>query len=424
MKKKFLLSAILTIALLAVVVIAVSSMRFANVDAPWGLVDENSTRTREVGAECLRYADGPESGVLNPDATDQSFLIRTGVPGVQGTDTSGWNQVRYGRPGIYLTPGSGWNGSDCEPYYQEYLLDPKIYEPTSTVFHYQSGIAFDGVDSMSGDYGLQTPFPVGKLCHINNQVAVNNDFNNVTANLKFYGVQCAPGETLVNALGTPIPEGSINLDYPYNIEFDETTNSGDCEYTSPYQPIQTPCPDAIIPGQLPANSFYCKAANSDIILEYNVALLGYIPVDENASCVGTEFDEDEIRGVFISDENSVNCACLWAQVQDFIPSAVEMNFFNAEGGTEKIVLRWQTALETDNIGFNIYRSTNAIFEDAEKLNPTLIESLVPAGSTYGADYQFVDDTANPYTRYYYWLEDVDINGTTTLHGPRNAEWVE
>ena len=30
---------------------------------------------------------------------------------------------------------------------------------------------------------------------------------------------------------------------------------------------------------------------------------------------------------------------------------------------------------------------------------------------------------NPYTRYY-WLEDVDITGTTTLHGPRNAEWAQ
>jgi hypothetical protein len=374
----------------------------------------DATGTGAIGADCLRYADGPESGVLNPNAENQSFLIKTGQPGVQGTDTFGWNQVRYGRP-----EQSGWTSSNCVPKKNNQSI------PTSTVFHFQSGLAFDGVDSMSGsNYGLQTPFPVGKLCHINNPVFSTNKFNNVTANLKFYGVQCAPGETLVNAAGTPIPEGSIILDYPYNIEFDETTNSGKCKYTSPYQPTETKCPDAIIPGQLPANSFYCKAANSDIILEYNVGLLGYIPVDENASCVGTEFDEDEIRGVFISDENSVNCACLWAQVQDFIPSAVEMNFFNTEGGTEKIVLRWQTALETDNIGFNIYRSTNAIFEDAEKLNPTLIESLVPAGSTYGADYQFVDDTANPYTRYYYWLEDVDINGTTTLHGPRNAEWVE
>lgn len=421
MKKKFLLSAILTIALLAVVVIAVSSMRFASVDSPWGMVDENAGSGR--GAECLRYADGPESTVLNPDAENQSFLIRTGVPGVQGTDTFGWNQVRYGWPAIYLTPTNNNINYDCEPYYT--VNRTRVYFPTSTVFHLQSGIAFDGVDSMSGsDYGLQTPFPVGKLCHINNPVASTNKFYNVTANLKFYGVQCAPGETLVNALGTPIPEGSINLDYPYNIEFDETTNSGDCEYTSPYQPIQTPCPDAIIPGQLPANSFYCKAANSDIILEYNVALLGYIPVDENASCVGTEFDEDEIRGVFISDENSVNCACLWAQVQDFIPSAVELNFFIANGENESVVLEWETAFETDNLGFNIYRSANGSFEDAEKLNPTLIESLVPTGSTYGADYQFVDATANPFVTYYYWLEDVDVNGETELHGPVFTEWID
>jgi len=82
-------------------------------------------------------------------------------------------------------------------------------------------------------------------------------------------------------------------------------------------------------------------------------------------------------------------------------------------------LDWATATETDNFGFNLYRATE--LEGLKtKLNDEMIPSLVAPGSPYGAEYNFVDETAEPGVLYYYWLEDVDLSMITTLHGPVEA----
>jgi len=53
-----------------------------------------------------------------------------------------------------------------------------------------------------------------------------------------------------------------------------------------------------------------------------------------------------------------------------------------------------------------------------KINP----SLIPAeGSpTNGATYQYVDNDVKNRRTYYYKLEDIDLNGTSTMHGPVSA----
>jgi hypothetical protein len=43
------------------------------------------------------------------------------------------------------------------------------------------------------------------------------------------------------------------------------------------------------------------------------------------------------------------------------------------------------------------------------------------GSPVGGSYQFLDETAEPGAPNYYWLEDVDLYGQTTLHGPVAAK---
>jgi hypothetical protein len=42
------------------------------------------------------------------------------------------------------------------------------------------------------------------------------------------------------------------------------------------------------------------------------------------------------------------------------------------------------------------------------------------GSTQGASYTFDDTQVAPGQTWYYWLEDVDLNGATSLHGPVSA----
>jgi hypothetical protein len=70
----------------------------------------------------------------------------------------------------------------------------------------------------------------------------------------------------------------------------------------------------------------------------------------------------------------------------------------------------------DNLGFNLYRAERPN-GTKNKINEALIPANVPPGSPAGAVYDYVDLDLAPRHGYWYWLEDVDINGRTMLHGP-------
>lgn len=102
-------------------------------------------------------------------------------------------------------------------------------------------------------------------------------------------------------------------------------------------------------------------------------------------------------------------------------TAVELARFEAtEVAADHVDLEWETITETNNLGFNLYR-VNYYFLGGkwEKLNDTLIPGQMPGLST-GAVYNWRDQTVSSRTYYGYWLEDVDFDGTVTLHGPVNV----
>jgi hypothetical protein len=111
------------------------------------------------------------------------------------------------------------------------------------------------------------------------------------------------------------------------------------------------------------------------------------------------------------------------EVEDYFfqnnPTAVELLSFTATGTKGAIVLDWETATEVNNAGFNLYRGTRAD-RPRTKLNAELIPSNVYPGSPIGTRYQYTDTALKPRVTYYYWLEDVDIYGVATLHGPARA----
>jgi hypothetical protein len=92
---------------------------------------------------------------------------------------------------------------------------------------------------------------------------------------------------------------------------------------------------------------------------------------------------------------------------------VELTSFTGEGGAGLAVLRWSTATETDNLGFWVWRSSEADGEYA-KVNESLMKG---AGTTVEPQhYSFTDDALDAGT-YFYKLEDVGASGVTQLHGP-------
>ncbi|MCB9143055.1 MAG: hypothetical protein H6646_12375, partial [Anaerolineales bacterium] len=96
-----------------------------------------------------------------------------------------------------------------------------------------------------------------------------------------------------------------------------------------------------------------------------------------------------------------------------IPTAVTLADFAATSDGSVVAVTWQTVSELDNTGFNLYRSQSPAAPD------TLL-AFVPSqgpGSPQGFDYLYQDDTVAPGETYWYWLEDVDVSGVATMHGP-------
>ncbi len=85
--------------------------------------------------------------------------------------------------------------------------------------------------------------------------------------------------------------------------------------------------------------------------------------------------------------------------------AVELSTFTAATTTDGIALKWRTESEVNNIGFNVYRSEK---KDGKFVKIGFVEG---AGSTgMPTDYEFVDKTAKQGQVYYYYLEDIDVEG--------------
>ncbi len=96
------------------------------------------------------------------------------------------------------------------------------------------------------------------------------------------------------------------------------------------------------------------------------------------------------------------------------PTQVKLSAFFIDYETDAVVIHWETASEVDHWGFNIYRDSRDEFDRSRafKVNQELIQGKSP--------YRFFDRSADRITTYYYWLEDISLNGVRTLHGPISA----
>jgi len=79
-----------------------------------------------------------------------------------------------------------------------------------------------------------------------------------------------------------------------------------------------------------------------------------------------------------------------------------------------INIEWETDIEIDTAGFDLYRSISSV-EGFEKLNL----DLIPASDDplTGSSYTYSDENVIPGETYYYLVVDVDVNGSRNQHGP-------
>lgn len=98
-------------------------------------------------------------------------------------------------------------------------------------------------------------------------------------------------------------------------------------------------------------------------------------------------------------------------------AAVTITALTAKAAVGQIVLRWKTATEINNSGFNLLRSSSP--NGAYAKIAGLIPSATP-GSILGADYSYADSSVAPGETYFYKLEAVERSGAKEQFGPVSA----
>jgi hypothetical protein len=81
-----------------------------------------------------------------------------------------------------------------------------------------------------------------------------------------------------------------------------------------------------------------------------------------------------------------------------------------------VKLTWVTETETSLSGYYVLRS-----ETADLANAVKVSQLIDATNTSSTQtYNHIDNEVAPETTYYYWLESVEMNGSSVYHGPTNV----
>jgi len=93
---------------------------------------------------------------------------------------------------------------------------------------------------------------------------------------------------------------------------------------------------------------------------------------------------------------------------------VELSSFTATvNAYHNVQLQWVTQSETNVMGFRIYRGSLEALSTAE-----LLPAFIPATNTSQVQYYlFTDEELSQPGIYYYWLENVDLDGGSNIYGP-------
>ena len=109
------------------------------------------------------------------------------------------------------------------------------------------------------------------------------------------------------------------------------------------------------------------------------------------------------------------CRILWLLCGLLALAGLALGYRTVVAPTEAVVIvEWTTASEVDTAGFNLYRS-----ESPDGPFARINDHLIPASPDplLGGSYAFTDSNVVAGHTYYYQLEDVEIDGTATRHGP-------
>jgi hypothetical protein len=130
-------------------------------------------------------------------------------------------------------------------------------------------------------------------------------------------------------------------------------------------------------------------------------------------CVNTANNTATINGVTSFSD--------WTLGEPSASTAIELISFNATGYDGGNFIEWETGFEAGNLGFNLYRDEGG---KRVQVNPQLLagSALIAGADTVlraGRTYSWWDKTQlnKLGASTSYWLEEVDLSGISTMHGP-------
>ena len=119
---------------------------------------------------------------------------------------------------------------------------------------------------------------------------------------------------------------------------------------------------------------------------------------------------------------TLTIADLTFTVNQSAPTVVELISFAATGYDSGVYLEWRTGFEVNNLGFRVYREENgnrALLNQQVLAGSALVAGSVAIGA--GRSYSWWDAPTLGKGDAQYWLEDIDLNGQSTWHGPVYAK---
>lgn len=107
----------------------------------------------------------------------------------------------------------------------------------------------------------------------------------------------------------------------------------------------------------------------------------------------------------------------WTISEEEPPLPVELSSFTANSVLNGVMkVEWTTQSETGVLGYYVYRANSDVLSSSQAISPL----LAATNSSQEVRYNYLDTEITGYGTYYYWLQNIDFDGTDSFHGPVSA----